>query len=142
MLREAKTLVSIGKFEKIDLNKDNFPYPKHFFDIVVAFDVLEHIENTDRVLKNVIRVLNPGGIFYVITPNGFQPADKDVTHINIKTFSEWLNYISNNGFKVLDSFTYIWYPPSPYNFLNIVKHCYYRLRGYGINQVVRIFSKI
>ncbi len=40
------------------------------FDCVVAIEVLEHVEHDDAFLREVYRVLRPGGVFYMTTPNG------------------------------------------------------------------------
>ena len=40
------------------------------FDCVVAIEVLEHVERDDVFLQEVFRVLRPGGVFYMTTPNG------------------------------------------------------------------------
>jgi SAM-dependent methyltransferase len=40
------------------------------FDCVVAVEVLEHVENDERFVSEVSRVLRPGGVFLSTTPNG------------------------------------------------------------------------
>lgn len=40
------------------------------FNCVVAVDVLEHVQRGDLFVKEVYRVLKPGGIFLMTTPNG------------------------------------------------------------------------
>ncbi len=40
------------------------------FDCVVAVEVLEHVEQDDRFLANVSRILRKGGVFIMSTPNG------------------------------------------------------------------------
>jgi 2-polyprenyl-3-methyl-5-hydroxy-6-metoxy-1,4-benzoquinol methylase len=50
----------------IDSDKINFP--DGTFDAVFALDVLEHIENEVPVLKEIERVLKPGGLFIVQVP--------------------------------------------------------------------------
>lgn len=40
------------------------------FDAVVAVEVLEHVERDDQFLDEVARVLKPGGVFLMSTPNG------------------------------------------------------------------------
>lgn len=37
------------------------PYPTGCFDLVAAFDVVEHVEDDDRVFAELTRVLTPGG---------------------------------------------------------------------------------
>jgi len=47
----------------------NIPYPKNSFDIVVAAEVLEHVTEPEKSLKDIKRVLKPKGIFIFTTPN-------------------------------------------------------------------------
>lgn len=44
------------------------PYPDSYFDLVVAFDVLEHIEDDGRVISEIYRVLKPTGYFVFTVP--------------------------------------------------------------------------
>ena len=57
-LHEAK----VGLGEKI-------PWPDETFDIVIADNVLEHLDNPAQVFREIARVLKPGGRFLFKTPN-------------------------------------------------------------------------
>jgi SAM-dependent methyltransferase len=46
-----------------------FPHPDGNFDLVVAFEVIEHLESWREFLLEVRRVLSPHGEFVVSTPN-------------------------------------------------------------------------
>ncbi|MFP4465500.1 MAG: class I SAM-dependent methyltransferase [Candidatus Goldiibacteriota bacterium] len=48
---------------------EQLPFRSGVFDVIVSFDVLEHIENKEKVLKEFFRVLKPGGrmLLYVIS---------------------------------------------------------------------------
>lgn len=48
---------------------DSLPFGNASFDVVVADNVLEHLENPDAVFGEVARVLRPGGTFLFKTPN-------------------------------------------------------------------------
>jgi SAM-dependent methyltransferase len=48
---------------------DNIPYPDNQFDVVIANNVLEHLEKPVEVFCEIRRVLKPGGYFIAKTPN-------------------------------------------------------------------------
>jgi len=45
------------------------PYPNQSFDVVCAMDVLEHVEEPNRLIAEAGRVLRPGGLFFFHTFN-------------------------------------------------------------------------
>lgn len=45
------------------------PAPDQRFDLVSCCDVLEHVDDPDRVIAEIARVLKPGGIFFFDTIN-------------------------------------------------------------------------
>ena len=59
-----------GSAEKID-------YPDGHFDIVIAAEVLEHVENDSLAVREIYRVLRPGGVCVITVPAN--PALWDVS---------------------------------------------------------------
>ena len=53
---------------------DKLPYDDQSFDIVMSFDVLEHLPNVDQHLSEVRRVLKPDGYYLLQTPNKLSNA--------------------------------------------------------------------
>ncbi|MBX6332317.1 MAG: methyltransferase domain-containing protein [Gemmatimonadaceae bacterium] len=45
------------------------PFPDASFDLVIMVEVLEHVIDKTRLLREIHRVLRPGGRFYLTTPN-------------------------------------------------------------------------
>ena len=52
-----------------DLNADPLPYPDASFDLVTCTEVIEHLANFRFALREIGRVLRPGGLCIVTTPN-------------------------------------------------------------------------
>lgn len=50
---------------------ENLPWDDNFFDVVVGFQVLEHVADPITTLREAIRVLKPGGKIYMDVPNHF-----------------------------------------------------------------------
>lgn len=48
---------------------DSVPYPDAFFDAVLLLDVLEHVPDDAAVLREIARVLRPGGMLILSVPN-------------------------------------------------------------------------
>jgi 2-polyprenyl-3-methyl-5-hydroxy-6-metoxy-1,4-benzoquinol methylase len=46
-------------------------FPLHFFDVVNLRHSIEHVSDPETLLKNVFRILKPGGVVAIATPNSF-----------------------------------------------------------------------
>ncbi len=51
------------------------PFPPASFDLITAFEVIEHLENWHELLIEARRVLHPSGYFLVSTPNKLYYAE-------------------------------------------------------------------
>jgi ubiquinone/menaquinone biosynthesis C-methylase UbiE len=78
---------------------DQALFPDDTFDIVTAWDVLEHIPDIDATASSVTSVLRPGGLFIFVVPvyDGvtgplIRRLDKDPTHIHKWSRSEWVSW--------------------------------------------------
>lgn len=56
------------QFQRVDLNQP-FPYDDDYFDYVACLEGLEHVENYHHCLREIRRILKPGGKLIVSTPN-------------------------------------------------------------------------
>jgi len=53
----------------VNLNEDALPYPDASFDLITCTEVLEHVENFRRVVREIARVARPGALIVLSTPN-------------------------------------------------------------------------
>lgn len=74
------------------------------FDLVMCFEVLEHLRRPEKTLKNAFQALNPSGLFVASTPNPltkshWDAAHMDPTHISLKDSKEWKSILEDCGFS-------------------------------------------
>jgi SAM-dependent methyltransferase len=53
----------------IDATGENLPFEDASFDVIYCANVLEHVQDPEKVVKEAIRVLRPSGIFHAEIPN-------------------------------------------------------------------------
>jgi SAM-dependent methyltransferase len=53
---------------------EDLPFPANSFDVVCAYQVLEHIPDPVRALQEFSRVVRPGGFVCIVGPNLLSPA--------------------------------------------------------------------
>ncbi|EAU55663.1 class I SAM-dependent methyltransferase [Mariprofundus ferrooxydans] len=53
----------------VDLNQGALPYPDTHFDLVTFTEVAEHLENYRAIVREIYRILKPGGVVIITTPN-------------------------------------------------------------------------
>jgi SAM-dependent methyltransferase len=85
--------VSFAKKEfGIDLisEKGCLPFPDKSFDVVLSFDVFEHIPDTREHLNEVSRVLKDGGYYLLATPNKLTNIPFEI--LKEKSFTKYKTY--------------------------------------------------
>jgi SAM-dependent methyltransferase len=66
-LADARRRAPECEFVPGDLAK--LPFPDHEFDVIVCMEALEHADDTAGALDQLARVLRPGGVLLVSSPN-------------------------------------------------------------------------
>lgn len=70
------------------------PLETSSLDVVTAFQFIEHIEARLEFMKEVYRVLKPGGVFLCSTPNAKMSIARNPFHVHEYTFEEMKSEIS------------------------------------------------
>lgn len=121
---DAKAEARLGKaFAKVDLDM-LLPWQDKSFDAVFSTEGIEHLENHFSFLREMCRILKPGGILVLTTPNltalrsrvrflgsGFFGRDSrplneasrhPLHHIGLATFPELRYELHMSGFRLLE----------------------------------------
>lgn len=72
----------------ISANLPPLPFEDASFDSVITFQVIEHIHNDRLFLKEIYRVLRPGGVLLLTTPNRLQSLSRNPWHVREYTGPE------------------------------------------------------
>jgi SAM-dependent methyltransferase len=93
---------------------EEIPFADHSFDVVIIKHIVEHLPNPEKAIAEIGRVIAPGGVLILSTPNldsllkpwkgdrwiGYQ----DPTHISLHPPATWLEWIRKSGFSLLRVF--------------------------------------
>ncbi|MGH2898589.1 MAG: class I SAM-dependent methyltransferase, partial [Solirubrobacteraceae bacterium] len=80
---DAETVAHARATHGIDAREGDvgrLPCEDASFDLVVSFETIEHVAEPERALDEFRRVLSPGGILVVSTPNGDEYLEDNPYH--------------------------------------------------------------
>ena len=81
--RAAESYCPEATLKVSDIENDGIPYEDNFFDIVYSKSVIEHFHYPERMVKEIFRVLKPGGVAITLCPDweyNFRIYFEDYTH--------------------------------------------------------------
>jgi SAM-dependent methyltransferase len=62
------------KMRYVAVGAESIPFANGYFDIVCSFNSLDHVDDLDRVISEIGRVVKPGGLFLLITDVNHPPT--------------------------------------------------------------------
>lgn len=105
--------VSSENIQYFDFNTETYKYPDNMFDVIYSKSVIEHISNTDHFIKEQIRILKPGGMLILLTPDWNSQMNifyNDYTHIRPYTQKGLNNLLESYDFKEVNTEKFYQYP--------------------------------
>lgn len=89
------------------LNDDGtLPFPDEIVDTVVTFDVLEHVDDVERSMNEMLRVLRPGGYLFIVFPQFHQPFESHMGFVSHTPALQWFvpsKTLSGAFFSLIES---------------------------------------
>ncbi|MFN8008916.1 MAG: methyltransferase domain-containing protein [Terriglobia bacterium] len=129
--RELERAQIYGRYvQLIQCSGNAIPMPDNSFKTIFSNSVLEHIPDLEPVLREVHRLLAPGGRFYLTVPSdqfdAFTVGNQVLTqlgllryatqfrswfnsfwrHYHFYSLDQWKNLLRRNGFEVVQAYRY------------------------------------
>jgi SAM-dependent methyltransferase len=103
--------IMYGALPYENMSGEAMQFPDESFDVVLSFDVFEHIPDSDRHLREVWRVLKPAGHYLLQTPNKWTNLPFEVLrnrsvsavledHCSLHNYWQLRRRFERNGFNV------------------------------------------
>lgn len=101
----GQSAVDIGTMHGINMKQGKLEadwYAPDFFDVVTTFKTIEHVNSPNTEIENIQKILRPGGLVYLTTPN-FNSIERRTMKINYNAieYPEHLSYYSPHSMNYL-----------------------------------------
>lgn len=93
---KAGSLPSLPHVRYMQATVPPLPFADGSFDFVISFQVIEHIRRDDDFVREVHRVLRPGGQFIVTTPNAPMSLTRNPWHVREYTADKLRNLLARS----------------------------------------------
>jgi ubiquinone/menaquinone biosynthesis C-methylase UbiE len=98
MIRHTQTRCGAARFGVGDI--EHIPFPDNTFDVVVSLGVIEYLESDEQALREIRRVLRPGGTAIIAIANGRSPLRRlDGAVLNLLAVVRPAYHLVKYGFR-------------------------------------------
>lgn len=97
--KEHAAFIQSGQLQLVNGNSDAMPWPDQYFDRIFCINVIYFWDNPDDHLKEIRRVLKPGGQFFATCRSKENMTLMPFTKWNFKPYTaeEWETILIKNG---------------------------------------------
>ncbi|HDS0949464.1 TPA: methyltransferase domain-containing protein [Stenotrophomonas maltophilia] len=97
-----------GSLEFVEASAASLPLPDDSFDVVVSFETIEHHDQHEEMLSEIRRVLRPGGLLVLSSPNkqyySIEPGYSNPYHVK-ELFREELLALAGRYFSAVQVYS-------------------------------------
>lgn len=98
-IRKAKKILPDIHFIVLDVDQKPKASMMNKFDLIYGFEVIEHLEDPKKSLKNLRMMLKKNGVIICSTPYPYAYTSIDKTHVSVQYPTEWVRDFREVGFK-------------------------------------------
>lgn len=122
-----------GEFFELDLERDEWSL-KEVFDLVISVDVIEHLDDPDRLMAAVRTAAGSSGLALLSTPDRDRIRGRDCRaapngeHVREWNREEFAQYVNSQGFSILRH----WHVPAlrPVSSIEWLRQSWAQLRAF------------
>lgn len=99
------TKIDFSKYPNVTFVQQNVPplnFPDNTFDFAITFQVVEHIKDDHAFIREIHRVLKPGGKLIITTPNIKMSLTRNPWHVREYTVEQFRELLGKY-FKTVDA---------------------------------------
>ena len=106
------------KMSYVQAPAERIPFADGHFDVVCSFNSLDHVDNLDESISEILRVLAPGGHFLLLTDVNHEPTPTEPVELGwdiVDRFAPPLEVLETGRFEKLESGIYDSVRAAPYD---------------------------
>lgn len=104
----ARSKYAVSSLEFVEASAALLPLPDDSFDVVVSFETIEHHDQHEEMLSEIRRVLRPGGLLVLSSPNkqhySIEPGYSNPYHVK-ELFREELLALAGRHFSTMQVYS-------------------------------------